>query len=176
MDEQRRKTAAAGHGADVRADGAIAGIQGAGRVSNAGAGEVLSKLPGVHDICTVFITLPFPHPDLSPNRAKGRHWTATARLKTEQKETAFLATKAAIGRMKLEFGKRIPVSIVFMPKDKRHRDYDNLLAASKSMLDGIAHALGVDDRRFGPFFIDVQRGDGKTEVAVGVEMVSGVAA
>jgi crossover junction endodeoxyribonuclease RusA len=61
-----------------------------------------------------------------------------------------------------------------MPKDKRHRDYDNLLAASKSMLDGIAHALGVDDSRFGPFFLDVEQGTGETVVAIGVEMVSGV--
>jgi crossover junction endodeoxyribonuclease RusA len=174
MDEQRRKTAAARAGADVRAHGADSGIQGPGRVSNAGTGEVLSKLPRVHAGSTVFITLPFPHPDLSPNRAKGRHWTATARLKTEQKEVAFLATKEAIAGTKQVFGKRIPVSIVFMPKDKRHRDFDNLLAASKSLLDGIAHALGVDDSRFGPFFLDVEPGTGKTVVAIGVEMVSGV--
>ena len=93
-------------------------------------------------------------------------------MKTEQKEAAFLATKAVIAGEKLHWAARIPVAIVFMPKDKRHRDFDNLLAASKSALDGIALALGIDDRRFGPFWVDVQPGDGRTEIAVGVEMVS----
>ena len=137
------------------------------------AGQALAGGEGLGQ-CSgpVFLTLAFPHPDLSPNRAKGRHWTATARLKTEQKETAFLATKSAIAGTKPQWPARIPVAIVFCPKDKRHRDFDNLLAASNSALDGIALALGIDDRRFGPFWVDVQPGDGKTEIAVGLELVS----
>jgi crossover junction endodeoxyribonuclease RusA len=37
--------------------------------------------------------------------------------------------------------------------DKRHRDADNCLAAAKAGLDGMADALGVNDRHFQPITI-----------------------
>lgn len=40
-----------------------------------------------------------------------------------------------------------------MQPDRRARDRDNLLAASKPSLDGIADALGVNDARFNPVII-----------------------
>jgi len=41
--------------------------------------------------------------------------------------------------------------------DRRRRDLDNLLAASKSALDAVAAALAMDDREFEP--VTLRRGD-----------------
>ena len=38
--------------------------------------------------------------------------------------------------------------IDFCPPDRRHRDDDNIIAAFKAGRDGLADALGVDDKRF----------------------------
>lgn len=40
------------------------------------------------------------------------------------------------------------VAITFQPPNKIARDLDNMLAAIKSGLDGIASAIGVDDSRW----------------------------
>lgn len=42
------------------------------------------------------------------------------------------------------------VELTFYPPCKRNRDRDNLLAAMKSGLDGLADAMNVNDRRFVP--------------------------
>lgn len=42
----------------------------------------------------------------------------------------------------------IPYGLVIQPRDKRRRDEDNIIAAMKSTLDGIAEGLGVNDHRF----------------------------
>lgn len=47
----------------------------------------------------------------------------------------------------------IGMRITFMQPDNRARDRDNLLAASKPAIDGIADALGVNDARFNPVVI-----------------------
>ena len=63
-----------------------------------------------------------------------------------------------------------------MAPDRRHRDLDNLLAASKPIIDGMAQALGVDDSRFKPILVDCvyTGGDGALVAAVGISIVSGV--
>jgi crossover junction endodeoxyribonuclease RusA len=40
------------------------------------------------------------------------------------------------------------VRLQFFKPDKRARDWDNMLAAMKSGLDGLADAMGVDDSRW----------------------------
>jgi hypothetical protein len=42
----------------------------------------------------------------------------------------------------------IAVHLAFHPPDKKPRDEDNMLASMKAALDGIAMALGVNDRWF----------------------------
>jgi crossover junction endodeoxyribonuclease RusA len=37
------------------------------------------------------------------------------------------------------------VSVTFRPPDKRRRDLDNLVASAKSLGDGVADAIRVDD-------------------------------
>ena len=43
---------------------------------------------------------------------------------------------------------RLRVHLTFVPPDRRLRDADNCIAAAKAGLDGLADALGVNDRRF----------------------------
>ncbi len=62
---------------------------------------------------------------------------------------------------------KIAARITFYPPDKRHRDADNMVASIKSALDGIADALGVNDRRFQPsFHFEDFDGRGRVEVAL----------
>jgi crossover junction endodeoxyribonuclease RusA len=46
----------------------------------------------------------------------------------------------------------IRLLVTFCPPDKRHRDRTNCEASMKSAFDGIADALGVNDRRFEPTY------------------------
>ena len=46
----------------------------------------------------------------------------------------------------------IPVRITFYPPDARRRDDDNMIGSFRAARDGIADALGVDDRRFRPHY------------------------
>lgn len=125
----------------------------------------------------MIIKLPFPAPELFPNRKNGKHWTVTSTVKTAQKDAAYLLTKQAMHTTKSEFPEgSIPLSLVYLTPDKRKRDADNMLAASKALLDGMAQALGVDDSRFKPILVDWVQGPkgGALIAAVGIQIVSGV--
>ncbi len=127
---------------------------------------------------TLVIRLPFPHPDLFPNRRNGTHWTKTKAVKDGQRLAGMLCTKAAMQDQATQnWPEFIPLSLVYMLPDKRKRDADNMLAASKALLDGMAEALGVDDSRFRPVLVDWIPGRpkvGALVVAVGVTIRSGV--
>lgn len=103
------------------------------------------------------VELDFPAPELFPNRARGKHWTTTHKVKTEARETAYWKTKCH-RRPNLAAGE-VELVIIFEMPDKRLRDADNCLAAAKAALDGFAHALDIDDRRFNP--LKIYRAPGK---------------
>jgi len=44
----------------------------------------------------------------------------------------------------------LPCRITFYPPDKRHRDDDNMISGFKSGRDGMADALGINDRMLRP--------------------------
>ena len=119
----------------------------------------------------MIVSLPFPDPKLFPNRKNGKHWTTTNAAKVAAREGAEKATLAARGAF-IPKGGTLPLSIVFVAPDGRHRDLDNCLAAGKSAIDGIADALGVNDRCFRPILVDYIRGDkpGAMIVAIGVRI------
>ena len=98
------------------------------------------------------IELPFPNGKISPNRAKGVHWGATSSLKGRQFDDAFMLTMQLTGGVKRP-DKEMPMKVVFCEPDRRKRDLDNCLAAAKSAIDGIASALGVNDKNFSPITI-----------------------
>lgn len=95
------------------------------------------------------VSLPFPNPKLNPNKKNGKHWIATFAIKSSSRELA-----KALTRPKLDLPEHIPLSVIFNPPDKRHRDLDNLLASCKPYIDGIAEGLGINDKRFRPILID----------------------
>jgi crossover junction endodeoxyribonuclease RusA len=117
------------------------------------------------------VTLPFPNPDLMPNRRLGKHWAQTNGAKSKAYDDAYMLTYQAMQSFRGQWhptSGRVPVTLTFLPPDKRRRDLDNLLAASKSALDGVAAALHMDDREFEP--VTLKRGDPALNGALVVEI------
>jgi crossover junction endodeoxyribonuclease RusA len=102
------------------------------------------------------IILSYPNKALSPNRANGKHWGSTKKIKDIARQEAYTLTKALC--KKNIPNDKTPIEITYVQQDKRKRDLDNLLAASKASLDGVAMALGIDDKNFEP--ITLKRGFG----------------
>lgn len=115
------------------------------------------------------IVLPWPDRRLSPNARQ--HWRALAAVKKQARADACTLATVAISlrdkRAIHDMDGRIPLTISFYPPDARHRDDDNMVASFKALRDGIADALGVDDRRFRPFyqFMDPEK-PGRVEVVI----------
>ena len=103
----------------------------------------------------MIIELNYTDKNLMPNKKNGRHWAETLNAKKASSYEAFICTKLKIQSTKpvIEKNKSIALTINYVQKDNRHRDLDNLLAASKASIDGIAQALGIDDKLFEPITI-----------------------
>ena len=92
----------------------------------------------------MIFTLPWPQAILNPNARA--HWTQVAKAKKSLRAAwALEATKQGAKRME---PRALHVSLTFHPPDRRPRDMDNMLSASKAGLDGLADVLGVDDRHW----------------------------
>ena len=91
------------------------------------------------------IILPWPPSDLS-GHANG-HWRGKAAIVAKHRLWAFQATKAA--RPHVPSTGDIPVSVEFYPPDNRS-DRINFWNRCKPYFDGIAEAMGVNDKRFVP--------------------------
>ena len=118
----------------------------------------------------MIIVLPWPDKRLSPNARL--HWSKVPKAQARADGTN--ATYDALGvglrevRAKLAQMELIPLKVTFYPPDKRHRDEDNLVASLKSARDGIADALGVNDRKFRSlYFIGDPCKPGRVEVQLG---------
>lgn len=99
----------------------------------------------------ITITLPWPDSRLNPNRKNGKAWMSVKTVKDAARDGAFVAARNGVPQcFKLDVDKDVPLSIVFHAPDFRARDLDNLLAACKPALDGVARALGIDDSKFHP--------------------------
>ena len=93
------------------------------------------------------VTLPWPPSELSPNSRK--HWRTKAKVAREYRRACYYAAKeAGLDLMELPDAGRIHLWLDFYPPNRIRRDDDNLLAAFKAGRDGLADALGIDDRRF----------------------------
>ncbi len=91
----------------------------------------------------MILILPWPSKDLSPNSRV--HWRARHRAAKAYRKACHLVTVAS--RFQVPDGD-LALRIEFCPPDRRARDDDNLIASFKSGRDGIAEALGIDDKRF----------------------------
>lgn len=98
----------------------------------------------------IVIDLPWPPQALSPNERHDRRRIAGVRAQY-RRDCCYATLAAHAGHIE----GRHAVSLVFHGPDRRHRDRDNLLARMKSGLDGLADALGINDREFDPITISV---------------------
>lgn len=110
----------------------------------------------------MIILLPFPDMKLSPNRKHGNHWGKTQTAKKSAFDTAYYATKDAMAKQQVA-RHATTLEISFIEPDKRRRDIDNLLSASKASIDGMCKALNIDDHQFDVIKLKrgYQKGDGK---------------
>lgn len=95
------------------------------------------------------IVLPIPDRKLSPN---GRcHWSGKSRLTKNARKLAKLATLQAIAHTYHVWDRPVPAfagySLAHYFPTAARRDDDNADAACKAYRDGIADALGMDDRQ-----------------------------
>lgn len=94
------------------------------------------------------ITLPWPDRKLHPNART--HWAVKRKATKAAREAGYLAAIIA-GARNAEYGPgMLQVWIDGYASDRRRRDADGLLSALKPALDGIADAMGTDDRWFVP--------------------------
>lgn len=95
----------------------------------------------------ILIELPFPPASLSGHNSG--HWRGKSSVVAKHREWARLATLAA--KPSVPADGDIRLSITFYPPDKRG-DRTNFPNRLKPAIDGIAQALGVNDRRFLPTY------------------------
>jgi len=114
------------------------------------------------------LTLPWPEVALWPNRRVHRMRQYQAQKQYRQ-ACGWAAKAAGLGKLQAE---AVHLTLTFQPPDKRRRDIDNMLAATKAGLDGIADVIGVDDHRWA---ISLRRGDPVKGGAVVVEIETGAA-
>ena len=115
------------------------------------------------------VTLPWPDPNLSPNRKNGTHWAGVNKAKGKRLADARALTLQAMAQARyMPPPGALPLVLTFVAPDKRRRDLDNLLASMKADLDGLSQALGVDDQLFEP--ITLRREYGKKTGCVRVEV------
>ncbi len=106
----------------------------------------------------IAFTIPWPSAKLNPNSSKGRHWAATSALRKAARQDGWVLAREAVGKLpgwaagQLGAGS-VPLTIIFVQPDRRARDRDNLLAALKPALDGVADALSINDAQFDPVLI-----------------------
>jgi crossover junction endodeoxyribonuclease RusA len=116
------------------------------------------------------LVFPWPPRALSPNARL--HWGQVAQTKAAYLHDCWVITK--------ESGIKVPDTLglgslhlwlTFYPPDRRHRDDDNMIAAFKAGRDGLARALGINDKRFvtHPFVSDEIGGIVKVRISLGPE-------
>ncbi len=103
---------------------------------------------GKVDTYMITIELPWPDKRLNPN-SKNR-WAKTKATK-QARYDAYYITREVVGPY---IHNAVPIGYktqyIFYPPDRRHRDKDNCLAMMKASQDGVADALGINDKYFVP--------------------------
>ena len=114
------------------------------------------------------ISLPWPDKALSPNSRT--HWATKARaVKVARKYGHCVTLAAGLNSSTFKgYDGKLHLWIDYYAKTRNYPDADNCLSASKAYLDGIADALGINDRRFvhHPFVKDETFKDGKVSIRI----------
>lgn len=92
------------------------------------------------------VTLPWPPKDLSPNARV--HWSKRSKAAKAYRHACYMLAIQAGAKTGIPWDGDIHAWIDFYPPDRRARDDDNMIASFKAGRDGLAQALGVDDKRF----------------------------
>lgn len=100
----------------------------------------------------VVVTIDFPPKELMPNRANGKHWAASYKHKTAYRDAAYWKT-TMVARAFETTPDIAGMEVHYVMPDKRWRDTDNLLAATKAGIDGMAKALNIDDKIINPLVV-----------------------
>ncbi|TFL14201.1 endodeoxyribonuclease RusA [Pusillimonas caeni] len=100
------------------------------------------------------IILPWPDPALFPNAKGGKHWASFQAQKVRARQDGYFAAKQALGANTIALTERTPVNALFVFPDRRNRDIEGCIGAIKHHIDGVAQALGVDDKLFRPWTLD----------------------
>lgn len=90
------------------------------------------------------ITLPWPPAMLSPND-RPPHWAVLYRAKKAYREACYWQAMEQGVRPNQQYKPPLTAVVEYYPPDRRKRNRDNMIGASKSGLDGLADALGVPD-------------------------------
>lgn len=93
------------------------------------------------------IELPFPHKVLWPNGRTRDHRFKAAEAKKHKRWAYLAALEADNGSEEFSFPVPITIHVHAKPKGPMP-DKDNCVAAAKNFLDGIADAIGINDRDF----------------------------
>lgn len=91
------------------------------------------------------ITFPWPPAVLSPNARV--HWSVKSKAVKALRRICHLLTLEA-GIRGVDWEGDIHLWIDYYPPDRRARDQDNMISASKAIFDGLADAMSVNDKRF----------------------------
>lgn len=110
------------------------------------------------------ITYEIPVKTISENnRSRHEHWGTTRRRAARQRAAAMLFTNAAMN------GDRMAKSVLITRVAPRFLDTDNLVGATKHLQDGIADALGINDRNMEWRYAQRQRKGKPPTVEVAIE-------
>lgn len=101
---------------------------------------------GAKSLLHISVETGWPMPRLWPNSRA--HRMAVYRAQASATKEAFWATNIVKPRGWKAEGERFKLTIRAHPSVNRDRDDDNLVAACKAFRDGIASALGIDDKLF----------------------------
>ena len=111
------------------------------------------------------VWLDWPDSRLMPNRARTMHWAQKGRVAKAARHAAWVAGLQA-GLHELHAASRVRMEFEFSAPDRRKRDLDNLIAAIKPCIDGLADAIGMDDNRFDLAFTLAEPGRGDIRVRI----------
>lgn len=95
---------------------------------------------------TITIVCPWPPVVLGPNQKRRSHWSKYSGKTKEYRTACYWLAKQALGRLRPGLPERITIG--FFPPDALHRDDDNMSGAFKAGRDGIADAMGHDDKHW----------------------------
>lgn len=126
----------------------------------------------------VKVILPWPDRRVFPNAKRRKHWRTYQPAANADREAACLLASAGLPlasrRAVAASEGKIALIVTFYPPDARRRDDDGMVGAFKHQRDGIADALGVDDRRFRPhYFFEEPCKPGRVEVEISTGSTSG---